>query len=111
MGDAEKFLDRMLPKPAPVRLHPPPEPIMMTEEPSDDFFIEFATCTEFKRFVYKLLYGRVHRTEKQHGNLDQKVKQGLELIRELQAENPNYGDVINEFKGLLRKREERLNSK
>ena len=64
-----------------------------THDNDDNFFIELATSTEFKRFIYKALYGKVHRTEKQHGNLDEKVQEGLKALRD-----PKFGNVIKEMR-------------
>lgn len=63
-------------------LKPPKSPKKIKID-GDDFFIELAQSIEFKRFIYKILYGKVHRTEKQHGNLDEKVKIGLQIFRSL----------------------------
>ena len=60
---------------------------------NDEFFIELAQTTEFKRFIYRALYGKVHRTVKKHGNLEEKVKTGLEILR-----NPKFSSVIKEMK-------------
>lgn len=70
-------------------LKPPKE--IKTDD--DDFFVELAQSTEFKRFIYKLLYGKVHRTTKQHGNLDEKVKVGLQIFQ-----NPKFSNVVKELK-------------
>lgn len=75
----------------------PPQPPKKEKLPilqeTDDFFVELAQSTEFKRFIYKLLYGKVHRTEKQHGNLDKKVKVGLQIFQ-----NPKFSNVVKELK-------------
>lgn len=84
-------------------LHPPkpPKPVKMV---SDDFFVELANSTEFKRFIYKVLYGKVHRTEKQHGNLDEKVKVGLEIFQEFgRGTKKDFRDVVKELKEKLAK--------
>ncbi len=61
----------------------PPKAVKKIKIDGDDFFVELAQSIEFKRFIYKILYGKVHRTEKQHGNLDEKVKRGLQIFRNL----------------------------
>ena len=75
----------------------PPQPPKKERLPifqeTDDFFVELAQSTEFKRFIYKVLYGKVHRTEKQHGNLDEKVKVGLQIFQ-----NPKFSNVVKELK-------------
>ena len=77
------------------RLHPPraSTPAQKTQKISDNFFVELAQSTEFKRFIYKVLYGKVHRTEKQHGNLDEKVKVGLQVFQ-----SQKFGAVVKEMK-------------
>ena len=93
-------------------LHPPKSPKKELSKPimiEDDFFGELAHSTEFKRFIYKVLYGKVHRTEKQHGNLDQKVKDGLEFVREVGR--GNRSDVLamrKELKEALSKRKTKI---
>ncbi len=63
-------------------LKPPKAPKKIKID-GDDFFVELAQSIEFKRFIYKILYGKVHRTEKLHGNLEEKVKIGLQIFRSL----------------------------
>jgi len=71
---------------------------------SDNFFVELANSTEFKRFIYKVLYGKVHRTEKQHGNLDEKVKVGLEVFQEFErGTTKNFKEFVKELKEKLAK--------
>jgi len=72
---------------------PPKKEKLSILQETDDFFVELAQSTEFKRFIYKVLYGKVHRTEKQHGNLDEKVKVGLQIFQ-----NPKFSNVVKELK-------------
>lgn len=89
-----------LPAGPPVLL--PPQPVIPIE---DDYFSEIAHSSEFRRLIYKVLYGKVHRTEKQHGNLEQKVKIGLETLRELgRGTKQDFRDVIKELKKVLAER-------
>jgi len=78
------------------QLHPPKEPKIELDNKDDEFFVNLAQTTEFKRFIYRVLYGKAHRTEKLHGNLEEKVKIGLEAIRD-----PNFSNVIKEMKKVL----------
>lgn len=83
----------------PQDLKPPKPPKTETKilpqeiQENDEFFIELAQTTEFKRFIYRALYGKVHRTVKKHGNLEEKVKTGLQILR-----NPKFSGVIKEMK-------------
>ena len=74
-------------------LKPPKKEKLPILQETDDFFVELAQSTEFKRFIYKVLYGKVHRTTKQHGNLDEKVKVGLQIFQ-----NPKFSNVVKELK-------------
>lgn len=80
------------------RFSRPREPIHV----DDSFFIELATSSEFKRFVYKLLYGHVHRTEAKHGNLNQRVQEGITKAR------MDYQEVMKELKERLKERENKM---
>jgi len=82
--------------PQPPKQPPKKEKLPILHE-TDDFFVELAQSTEFKRFIYKMLYGKVHRTTKQHGNLDEKVKVGLQIFQ-----NPKFSNVVKELKDNFR---------
>ena len=88
--------------PTPVNKKPSKAPKIEIQKISDNFFVDLANSTEFKRFIYKVLYGKVHRTEKQHGNLDEKVKVGLEVFQEFERGTHNdFRSVVKELKEKL----------
>lgn len=81
----------VIPSP-PKTLHPPKTVITEIDTKEDEFFSVLAQTTEFKRFIYRVLYGKVHRTEKRDGNLEEKVKIGLATIRD-----PSFSNVLKEM--------------
>lgn len=79
--------------------------ITITMKKSDLRFYKFATSSDFKRAVYLYLEGKSWRGSNE--DLEKTVNKKIEIMKELSIKNPNYGDVIKEFKELLKKREEK----
>lgn len=103
MRDLNKILDEMFEPKKPKELHPPP-PVRIETSYENIDFTAIANSSEFKRFVYFIYTGKVHRgTLKQ---LDREIKQtqeAVEVIKELgRGSKADYREVMKELKEKLK---------